>query len=41
MMDLAYVVGTVAFFATMILYIAGCERLGRTADTDRAPEERP
>lgn len=41
MMDLAYVLGAGGFFAVMILYIAGCERLGRMADADRTPEERP
>ncbi len=38
MMDLAYVVGSVVFFAVMILYVAGCERLGRTPEADRVQE---
>ncbi|MGH7619495.1 MAG: hypothetical protein ACREPM_19940 [Gemmatimonadaceae bacterium] len=37
MMDLIYVVGTIAFFALMLAYVRGCERLGRagTADSSR------
>jgi hypothetical protein len=38
MIDLVYVVGTVAFFGLMLLYIAGCDRLGRRADVERASE---
>ena len=29
--DLAYVLGTVTFFALMVAYVRGCERLGRAA----------
>jgi hypothetical protein len=29
MIDLAYVVGTVAFFAAMLAYVRGCAALGR------------
>ncbi len=29
MLDLAYVFGTLAFFALMLAYVRGCERLGR------------
>jgi hypothetical protein len=36
--DLVYIVVTVAFFALMAAYVRGCERLGR--DTTRE-EERP
>jgi len=39
MIDIAYVVGTILFFGLMVLYIAGCDRLGRSADVERAPEE--
>ena len=39
MIDIAYIVGTLAFFGLMILYAAGCDRLGRTADVERAEEE--
>ena len=41
MLDLAYVLGTVAFFAAMLAYVRGCERLGRTRDETPAPERRP
>ena len=35
MADLLYLLGTVAFFALMLGYVAFCERLGRpTADSD-------
>jgi hypothetical protein len=34
MIDLIYVLGTIAFFALMLAYVRGCERLGRTAPTD-------
>jgi len=36
MMDLIYVASTIAFFALMIAYVAGCDRLGRTADAERS-----
>lgn len=39
MIDALYVAGTILFFALMILYVAGCDRLGRAADVERAPEE--
>ena len=39
MIDALYVAGTILFFALMILYIDGCDRLGRSADVERAPEE--
>jgi hypothetical protein len=35
--DLAYVLGTVAFFALMLAYVRGCERLGRAAAADAEP----
>jgi hypothetical protein len=31
MLDLLYVAGTVVFFAVMLAYVRGCERLGRDA----------
>ena len=34
MIDLIYVLGTIAFFALMLAYVRGCELLGRTASTD-------
>ena len=34
MLDLIYVVTTVAFFALMLLYVRACERLGREDTRD-------
>lgn len=34
MIDLIYVLGTIAFFALMLAYVRGCEVLGRTTSTD-------
>jgi hypothetical protein len=39
MIDLVYVLGTVVFFGLMLLYIAGCDRLGRSAGVERVSEE--
>lgn len=39
MMDLLYVVGTVAFFALMLAYVRVCQALGR--DTDGREERGP
>lgn len=38
MLDLLYVIGTVAFFGLMLAYIRACESLGHDADhgKDRA-----
>ncbi|HEU4990031.1 MAG TPA: hypothetical protein VFT41_09635 [Gemmatimonadaceae bacterium] len=33
MIDAGYVVATVAFFAAMLAYVAGCDRLRRSADS--------
>jgi hypothetical protein len=42
MIDLLYLAGTVAFFALMLAYVAGCERLGHAADrADGSVEQRP
>ena len=41
MIDVVYVAGTVLFFALMIAYVAACDRLGRAADVERAPEDMP
>jgi len=38
MIDLIYVIATLAFFALMLLYVAACDRLGRNADVERAHE---
>jgi hypothetical protein len=34
MNDLLYVLGTIAFFALMIAYVRGCDRLGQLASAD-------
>ena len=39
MIDIIYVAGTVAFFALMLAYVAGCERLGAMSDADLAVGE--
>ena len=39
MMDALYVAGTALFFALMLLYVEGCDRLGRNAEAERAPSE--
>jgi hypothetical protein len=33
MMDVVYILATVAFFAAMVAYLAGCHRLGRRTGT--------
>jgi hypothetical protein len=38
MIDLMYVVVTVAFFGLMLMYVAACDRIGRTADGERGQE---
>ena len=40
MIDLVYIVGTLAFFTLMLLYVAGCDFIGRHADVERAEPER-
>ena len=37
MIDVAYVLGTVAFFALMLAYVRGCARLGRGASAGAEP----
>ena len=39
MLDVIYILGTVAFFALMLLYVRACERLGR--DTTHHTENTP
>jgi hypothetical protein len=39
-LDLAYIVGTVAFFALMLAYVRFCVTLGRRNPGDVAPDER-
>jgi hypothetical protein len=39
--DIAYLLGTVGFFALMRAYVAGCARLGRRAErAERAEADR-
>jgi len=40
MLDLLYVIGTIAFFVTMLGYVRACEALGRRAEGEGAPDER-
>jgi len=41
MIDVIYVVASVLFFALMLLYVYACDRLGRSAEVERAHEENP
>lgn len=42
MVDLLYITGTLAFFALMLAYVAGCARLGRSGrDIGSSDEPRP
>jgi hypothetical protein len=42
MIDVLYVLGTVAFFGLMLGYVSFCERIGRSDDPNAlAPETRP
>lgn len=38
MIDLIYVLGTIGFFALMLVYVRACERLGRTNDGSQSEE---
>ena len=38
MIDFIYIAATVAFFGLMLLYVAACDRLGRSADVERTQE---
>ena len=40
MLDIAYIVGTVLFFALMLAYVRGCAALGKRTPGDVAAEER-
>ncbi len=37
MLDVAYVVAGIAFFALMLAYVHACDRLGQRADVERGP----
>jgi hypothetical protein len=41
MIDLIYVLGTVGFFAFMLVYVRACERLGQVAATEAGQLEEP
>lgn len=41
MLDVVYVLVTAAFFAAMIGYVAGCDRLGRAGGEAPAGEREP
>ena len=41
MIDIIYVVGTVAFFGVMLLYVRACEKLGHMASADVGEAEEP
>lgn len=34
MLDLLYILGTIAFFALMVVYVRACESLGARRDAD-------
>lgn len=40
MLDALYVLATIAFFAIMILYVRGCQRLGEQPGTGEAESDR-
>ncbi len=33
--DLLYLLGSAAFFAAMLAYVRGCDRLGRRSDSEQ------
>ena len=35
MLDSVYVLGSVGFFALLLAYVVGCERLGRRSDVEK------
>ena len=39
MIDFIYVLASVVFFAIMLAYVAGCDRMGRQADAEAATGE--
>jgi len=41
MLDVVYVAATLLFFALMGAYVVACDRLGRTGDAERRPEDTP
>ena len=42
LLDILYLIGTIAFFVLMQVYVAGCDRLGRMNESDDgSKEQRP
>jgi hypothetical protein len=41
MLDILYVIGTGAFFALMLAYVAGCALLGRVGEAARETADEP
>jgi hypothetical protein len=41
MWDVAYVLITLLFFAAMLWYVAGCERLGGSKESDQTEDRTP
>ena len=39
MIDFIYVLASVVFFAIMLACVAGCDRMGRRADVERATRD--
>ena len=39
LVDMLYLIGTIAFFVLMQLYVASCNRLGRTRELDEGSRE--
>ncbi len=39
MMDVIYGIATLFFFALMLAFVKGCDRLGQSADVERVPRE--
>lgn len=39
MYDVMYIFGSIAFFALMLAYVAGCERLGGSAAEGRSSSD--
>lgn len=39
MLDLLYLLGTLAFFALMLAYVAGCQRLGASGTLEPSARE--
>ena len=38
MIDMLYVIATIGFFALMLAFVRGCEKLGASTDAVREPD---